>query len=384
MKEVITVIVFCLVLFIYLHVCFHLKKVDDLEIYEMCQPSKDKMEEVCDLRQPVVTDFMNDKLMMNCNLNSIKAAYGAYDIKIRNTKEYDDETELYVPLAISESVELFKKDKDSKYISENNSDFLEESGLINYYKNNDNEKIELLYNSELLNHNIKDNIKNYIINNINELTFQPVIRYGDSVIGITPILLRNILTNEIFLTTFDKVGNNYNLMKRCNCDQKKESCELNNYQVWTEKGWTIVQRIIRHKLNKKLYKVVTYNGFIIVTEDHSLLNNNGEIIKPTDIKTGTFLLQTFPNINNNIQYNIFINNIEFKLNEELAYFLGCYMLNGINSNYLILNNASFDITYYKYIFDKYFKNINYCHTNDIINLNLLLENNSILLDINNR
>jgi hypothetical protein len=34
-------------------------------------------------------------------------------------------------------VELFKKDKDSKYVSENNSDFLEESGLINYYKNND-------------------------------------------------------------------------------------------------------------------------------------------------------------------------------------------------------------------------------------------------------
>ena len=137
MKEVIAIIIFCLVLFIYLHVCFHLKKVDDLEIYDLCQPSKDKLEEVCDLRQPVVTDFMNEKLISNCNLNSIKASYGAYDIKIRNTKEYDDETELYVPLAIRDSVDLFKKDKDSKYISENNSDFLEESGLINYYKNND-------------------------------------------------------------------------------------------------------------------------------------------------------------------------------------------------------------------------------------------------------
>ena len=137
MKEVIAIIVFCFVLFIYLHVCFHLKKVDDLEIYEICQPSKEKLEEVCDLRQPVVTDFINEKLMMSCNLNSVKATYSAYDIKIRNTKDYDDETELYVPLAISESVELFKKDKDSKYISENNSDFLEESGLINYYKNND-------------------------------------------------------------------------------------------------------------------------------------------------------------------------------------------------------------------------------------------------------
>jgi hypothetical protein len=44
---------------------------------------------------------------------------------------------LYVPLAISESAELFKKDKEAQYISENNYDFLEESGVINYYKNND-------------------------------------------------------------------------------------------------------------------------------------------------------------------------------------------------------------------------------------------------------
>ena len=64
MKEIIAIIVFCLVLFIYLHVCFHLKKVDDLEIYELCQPSKDKMEEICDLRQPVVTDFTNDKILI--------------------------------------------------------------------------------------------------------------------------------------------------------------------------------------------------------------------------------------------------------------------------------------------------------------------------------
>jgi len=137
MKEVIAIIVFCFVLFIYLHVCFHLKRVDDLEIYEIFQPSKDKLEEICDLRQPVVTDFTNEKLVSNCNFNNVKANYSAFDIKIRNTKDYDDETELYVPLAISESVELFKKDKDAKYISERNSDFLEESGLIAYYQNND-------------------------------------------------------------------------------------------------------------------------------------------------------------------------------------------------------------------------------------------------------
>ena len=73
MREVIAIIIFCFVLFIYLHVCFHLKKVDDLEIYEICQPSKDKLEEVCDLRQPVVTEFTNDNLTNSCNFNNINS-----------------------------------------------------------------------------------------------------------------------------------------------------------------------------------------------------------------------------------------------------------------------------------------------------------------------
>ena len=258
------------------------------------------------------------------------------------------------------------------------------NGLKYYYKTNDIEKIDLLYNIELLNHNVKDNIKKYIINSINDLTFQPIIRYGDSVIGNTPILIKNILTNEILITTIDKLGNNYILMKRKNCDQKKESCELNNIKIWTENGWTILHRVIRHTLNKKLYKVVTYNSFIVVTEDHSLLNIDGIIIKPKDIKVGTQLLQSFPEINNNNEYNIIINNNEIKINEEFAYFLGCFMLNGINSNYLKINNFNYDITYYKYIFNKYFKDIDYYYINNIINLNLLLDNNLILLDINNK
>ena len=137
MKEIIAVVVFCLVLFIYLHVYFHLKKCDDLEIYEIAQPSKDKLEEVCDIRQPVVTYFANNSLMETCNFNNVKINYGAFDVRIRNIKEYDDETELYVPLAISDVVELFKKDKESKYISERNADLLEETGLLKYFQHND-------------------------------------------------------------------------------------------------------------------------------------------------------------------------------------------------------------------------------------------------------
>ena len=137
MKEIIAVVIFCLILFIYLHVHFHLKKVNDLEIYELCQPSKERLEEVCDFRQPVVTDFNNQSIIDKCSLNYVKANYTGYDIKIRNVKERDDETELYIPLGIVESIDLFKKDKESKYMSENNYDFLDETGLIKLYRNND-------------------------------------------------------------------------------------------------------------------------------------------------------------------------------------------------------------------------------------------------------
>ena len=137
MKEIVAVVVFCLILFIYLHVHFHLKKVNDLEIYEICQPSKDRLEEVCDFRQPVVTYFNNQTIIEKCNLNYVKANYTGYDIKIRNVKERDDETELYIPLGIAESIDLFKKDKESKYMSENNYDFLDETGIIKLYRNND-------------------------------------------------------------------------------------------------------------------------------------------------------------------------------------------------------------------------------------------------------
>ena len=46
MNIIIVVLVFCIVLFFYLHIYFHLKTSDDLEVYEIDLPSKDLLEEV--------------------------------------------------------------------------------------------------------------------------------------------------------------------------------------------------------------------------------------------------------------------------------------------------------------------------------------------------
>ncbi len=137
MKIIIGFFIFCLVLFIYLHIQFHLKKSNDLEIYEIDDASKDKLEEICDIRQPVLIEFDNQKLIDTTNKNFILENYHAFEIKIRNTRENEQNTELYVPLPLHTSIKLFNEDKNSIYFTENNSDFLNETGVIKNFKYND-------------------------------------------------------------------------------------------------------------------------------------------------------------------------------------------------------------------------------------------------------
>lgn len=68
----------------------------------------------------------------------------------------------------------------------------------------------------------------------------------------------------------------------------------------THKGWSPIQRVIRHKVDgKKLIKIkartIDKNGEyiikeVIVTEGHSLIDENGRLIEAGDLKVGTKLL----------------------------------------------------------------------------------------------
>ena len=138
MKTLISILIFCIVLFIYLHINFHLRTSNDLEVYEIDQPSKEKLEEICDLRQPVIFDYNVDGLLNDCNIDNIEKNYGAFDIKVRNIKEYDDVSELYLPLTLNTGREIFRKDSEERYLSENNQEFLEETSLIKNMRYNDN------------------------------------------------------------------------------------------------------------------------------------------------------------------------------------------------------------------------------------------------------
>tara|TARA_B110000285_G_scaffold232007_1_gene302074 strand:- start:2085 stop:3086 length:1002 start_codon:yes stop_codon:yes gene_type:complete len=137
MKIIIGLFIFCLVVFIYLHVQFHLKKGDDLEIYEIDQPSKERLEEICDIRQPVVFDFECQQIIDTTNKTIIRNKYPAFEVNIRNTSELGTADELYVPLTLNEADKLFNEDKSGIYFSEKNGDFLEETCTTKNIKGGD-------------------------------------------------------------------------------------------------------------------------------------------------------------------------------------------------------------------------------------------------------
>jgi hypothetical protein len=137
LKIFIAFFIFCLVLFLYLHIQFHLKTSNDLEVFELDQASKDKLDEICDLRQPVIFEFDNDKILQSVNKNYMTSNYNAFEIKIRNTKDTDYSSEIYMPVPMHAASKLFDEDKLSQYFSENNTDFLQETGLIKHMQYND-------------------------------------------------------------------------------------------------------------------------------------------------------------------------------------------------------------------------------------------------------
>lgn len=111
--------------------------------------------------------------------------------------------------------------------------------------------------------------------------------YGDSVIGKTPITLKDENDNihVKYIEDINQEWTDYNVFKNDEIIASKEQSKT-NFQVWSGFGWTPIRRVIRHKTNKKIFKVKTNKGVVYVTEDHSLLTDNKIPIKPKDCSVG--------------------------------------------------------------------------------------------------
>lgn len=131
---------------------------------------------------------------------------------------------------------------------------------------------------------------------------------GDSVTEDTPILCKSTTTGKIEIKkTKDLVPDEnswfaINEFKESSTTSEngiilrhsKQQTVLPEYLVWTSKGFQPVKRLIRHKTNKRIFRVQTRHGFVDVTEDHSCLDEEKNLIKPQNIKKNERLLHNFP------------------------------------------------------------------------------------------
>jgi len=133
--------------------------------------------------------------------------------------------------------------------------------------------------------------------------------YGDSVAYYTPVCVR--IHDVVEIITIAQLATKYGNDQWTVCTEKgketKEYCELDGVESWTEKGWTPLQRVIRHTLadHKNMVRVLTHTGVVDVTDDHSLVKSDGHEISPKDVNIGTELLHhTLPKTIQEKQENI--------------------------------------------------------------------------------
>lgn len=150
------------------------------------------------------------------------------------------------------------------------------------------------------------------------------LRYGkimlltdqDSVTFDTPCLLKNKLTGEIETKVICELNYEWTI----NEVNGKEYGSCNDYYIWSDLGWTDIKQVIRHKVNKKIYRVLTHTSCVDVTEDHSLLDINSNeitandcIIKETELLHHKYELESI---------------IDYGISEDYAYALGYFQADG--------------------------------------------------------
>jgi hypothetical protein len=122
-------IIFCLVLFIYVHIQFQLKTASGTEMYELNYQTKNELEYVCDLKRPAIIHQMHcDDICRISNATVLFSQYGAFELMQRPALT----SALHVSIPVSTiqlNANTNTNNTNTNQLFENNSDFLIETGI---------------------------------------------------------------------------------------------------------------------------------------------------------------------------------------------------------------------------------------------------------------
>jgi len=133
-----TLFIFLLALFLYIYLMHQFKKSQDLEVFEMDYSDNAHLQEVCDIRQPVIFDFRPVcwPLFEEISPQNL-AKYGGQTVEMKNTQDYynnlgsnSKNTNVdSVSIKFSTAKALCESDDQGRYFSENNGELLGEVGI---------------------------------------------------------------------------------------------------------------------------------------------------------------------------------------------------------------------------------------------------------------
>lgn len=338
----ISIFIFCLVLFIYLHIYFHLKTSNDLEIYEIEDVSKEKFEELCDIRQPILFNFDCEKLIEYTSYDYILNNYNSFDIQIRESdfkkqnkdkkqnNIYKNTDDVYVPLSLNLANKLFIEDDVECYYTANNSDFIKETGVIKNFQFNDAYlRPYMLCNTQF---DIMSGSNNTVTPFKYELNYRNffLVTQGTVEVKMTPPksskYLYSVKDYELF--EFKSPINPWNVSPEYKADFDKIKCL--EFSVSTGKAFYIPAYwwySIKFKKNASIsvFKYRTYMNCTAIVPElilhglqlQNIKRNTVKISKKQIIQTDSSVYDEEENINENIQIENNTNKIESNNEEQI-------------------------------------------------------------------
>lgn len=129
LQFLVSILIFCIVLLLYLHVVYYLKVNNTLEVFHVNDYTKENVNRLCQLKQPFTFNYMNQSLLQALNFDTLQNQYNKLFIQLRKKTE-----DLFLPVPVERGLQLFENDISNNYYSENNEVFLKTANLIQYCK----------------------------------------------------------------------------------------------------------------------------------------------------------------------------------------------------------------------------------------------------------
>ena len=121
MLVIINLLILCIVLFVYIHLYNHIKTSNYLEIYEIENPSKDKLEDLISIKQPLV---INNVILNTITKDYLQTNYPTFQLSL-----YNKDKDIFVKIKLEEFFKVTTSNNHANIITYNNYEFLEETTL---------------------------------------------------------------------------------------------------------------------------------------------------------------------------------------------------------------------------------------------------------------